>query len=166
MHCYSGTDHTASFKCDIPVNCVVQRATDSLVTNLWNPVAALCGTIFWLHAVTFGGDWKGLWDLLASRGRMCCNKGFPPLYLLWGRPLFRICALRRFSPPTFPYGWPAVLTGRACLDDFLVSNDPVNLAKFSLALDSKFGFGERSLITGKPMVSRRACFRLQLGQVC
>ena len=38
--------------------------------------------------------------------------------------------------------------------------------KFSLALDSKFGFCERSLITGKPMVSRRACFRLQLGQVC
>ena len=67
---------------------------------------------------------------------VCCNKGFPPLFLLWGRPMFRTCALRRFSPPTFPCGWPAVLTGQACLETYFVRNDPVNLAK----IQSGFGF--------------------------
>ena len=55
MHCYSGTDHTASFECDTPVNCVMERATGSLVTNLWNFVAALCGTMFWAPRSNFWG---------------------------------------------------------------------------------------------------------------
>ena len=96
----------------------------SLCVILWDPIL-------------FTGEYKMMYKELSSCIILCCNKGFPPLYLLWGRPMFRTCALRRFFPSNLP---PAVDL-RYCVDGLawtvtVVSFDPINLAK----IQSGFGF--------------------------